>query len=166
VGEAYTQGGELTLGASLMDDLEGKVDVVYTDARFEEARYDQDSYPSADDGWKNSDRIPRSPEWTGSAQLTWRPGTWTLMANGSFTGSMYIDHTPEDDPEQLVIEETDPFTIFGVKISKKVVSGLELFAGAKNLFDYTQPKRDNSNAAYIWAPLSGRILYAGIDLDI
>jgi outer membrane receptor for ferrienterochelin and colicins len=166
VGEAYTQGGELTLGASLMDDLEGKVDLVYTDARFEEARYDQDSYPGADDGWKNSDRIPRSPEWTGSAQLTWRPGTWTLMANGSFTGSMYIDHTPEDDPEQLVIEETDPYTIFGMKISKKVIPGLELFAGAKNLFDYTQPKRDNSNAAYIWAPLSGRILYAGIDLDI
>ncbi len=166
VGDAYTQGAELTLGGTLLPGLEAKTDVVYTDARFEEPRYDQQSYPSSDDGWKQSDRIPRSPEWTGSAQLTYRPGPWTFLINGSYTGSMYIDHTPEDDPGQLVIEKTDPFAIFGAKISRRMSGGWALFVGAKNLFDYTQPRRDNSNAAYIWAPLSGRILYAGFDVDI
>ncbi len=166
VGDACTQGAELTLGGTLLPGLEAKTDVVYTDARFEEPRYDRQSYPSSDDGWKQSDRIPRSPEWTGSAQLTYRPGPWAFLINGSYTGSMYIDHTPEDDPGQLVIEKTDPFAIFGAKISRRISGGWALFVGAKNLFDYTQPKRDNSNAAYIWAPLSGRILYAGFDVDI
>jgi outer membrane receptor for ferrienterochelin and colicins len=166
VGDAYTQGAELTLGGTLLLGLEAKMDVVYTDARFEEPRYDQENYPGPDDGWKHSDRIPRSPAWTGSAQLTYRPGSWVFLINGSYTGSMYIDHTPEDDPERLVIEKTDPFAIFSMKVSRRVVRGLELFAGAKNLFDYTQPKRDNSNAAYIWAPLTGRIFYVGFELNI
>lgn len=168
VGDAYTQGFEITYsGLAFEDVLEYSFNIVYTDARFEELRYTQETYPTDNDGWKNSDRIPRSPSLTGNTSFGFNlQNGWQIFTNFNYTGSMYIDHVPGDDAEQLIIEKTDPFVLINAKVSKKINQRLSIFLGAKNLFDYTQPTRDNSDAAYMYAPLYGRIVYSGFDVAI
>jgi outer membrane receptor for ferrienterochelin and colicins len=43
--------------------------------------------------------------------------------------------------------------------------GLTPFVGAKNLFDYVQAEKRLDDAAYIWAPWIGRVIYGGIELQ-
>ena len=56
-----------------------------------------------------------------------------------------------------------------MKISKAINKNFTLYAGAKNLFDYVQTQSplfyhaDGAvDVGYIWGPLRGRTIYAGI----
>jgi len=69
-------------------------------------------------------------------------------------------------------ETTSPsYYTVDMKISKKVGKNFTLYAGAKNLFDYTQTgdgctplfyNGDDYDVGYIWGPLRGRQIYAGL----
>ena len=65
------------------------------------------------------------------------------------------------------------FFVVNIKASWKLNPGLDLYAGADNLFNYTQagsagddPKFWDSQGSYgtshIWGPLRGRQLYVGV----
>jgi len=167
VGNAYTQGVEVVFtGITMNNLLDYHFDIAYIDAKFDEYRFTEKDYPSQNDGWKYSNRIPRSPNWTGSSSLTFKPRNWQFLLNGTLTGSMYIDHCPEEDANNLIIEKTDPYFIFNAKITRMFGTRLSLFIGAKNLFNYVQKNRDSTDAAYIYAPLYGRIIYTGINLAV
>ena len=146
--------------------MDCSANLVYTDARFDEPRFDREGYPSDDDRWKHSDRIPRSPAWTRGLSTTLKQASWHLYTSANYTGSMFIDHVPGDDPEQLVIEETDGYVLVDAKLGKELAENVTAFAGARNLLGYTQPTRDTSDAAYIYAPLYGRIVYVGLELGL
>ena len=165
IGEAYTQGAEFTFDGFIVENLRYKLNMVYTIAKFKELRYTQEDYPSDDNGWEESDNIPRSPNITSGLGLTYTMRGWRLSINGNYTGPMYIDHIPGEDIEQLVIEKTDGFFLVDANISRKITNGVVVYAGGKNLTNYTQPKRDNSDAAYIWAPLVGRTMHIGMDFS-
>jgi len=168
LGEAYTQGFEATVAGLLVRNrIEYNLNFVYTHAKLDEPRYTEETYPTDNGGWKNSDYIPRSPILSGSASMTFQLGSgWQAHSSMNYTGSMYIDHVPQEDAEQLIIEKTDGFFILGAKVSKRLSEKISVFAGGKNLTNYTQPTRDNSDAAYMYAPLYGRIMYAGFDVNI
>jgi len=170
LGESYTQGFDVTFaGMSFNTRLQYSVDLTYTNAKFKEPRYIKEDYPTSDtnDGWKYSDYIPRSPIWSGNASITLNlQGGFQIYAHTKYTGNMYIDHVPEEDEDKLIIEKTDPYFIVNGKISKKILHGFNMFIGAKNLLDYTQPTRDNSDAAYMYAPLYGRLFYGGFEILI
>ena len=165
-GKAYTQGVEAVFaGVTMNNEIDYNFNISYIDAKFNEKRFTAADYPDA--SWvENSDKIPRSPNWTGNASLTYKPDRWQFFLGINYTGSMFIDHYPEEDEAQLVVEETDPFFIVNPKITFKACDRLDLFIGAKNLLDYTQKRRDITDAAYIYAPLHGRIVYTGFNLSI
>ena len=167
VGNASTHGFELTAGGvSYGGFFEYSADLVYTYAKFDEHRFSREDYPGEDGGWENSDRIPRSPEWTGNVSFSINPGDWRLTAQANYVGSMFIDHVPEEDTNLLRIEETKGFVTVNTRVARSFKRKFTFFFGAKNLFDYVQPKRDITDAAYIWAPLYGRIVYAGFDIAV
>ncbi|MFC1562965.1 TonB-dependent receptor plug domain-containing protein, partial [candidate division KSB1 bacterium] len=165
-GKAYTQGVELVFAGVTENNLfDYNFNVSYIDAKFDEKRFTAEDYPNA--SWlKDSDRIPRSPNWTGNASLTLKPKSWQFFVGINYTGSMFIDHYPEEDEALLIIEKTDPFFMVNPKISLSATDKLDLFVGAKNLLNVIQKTRDNSDAAYIYAPLYGRIFYTGFNLSV
>ena len=67
------------------------------------------------------------------------------------------------------------FFVVNMKASWKLRSVLDLYAGAENLFNYTQTgsagddphywdSEGNFNTSHIWGPLRGRQLYIGLRL--
>lgn len=63
------------------------------------------------------------------------------------------------------------FTVVDLKISKEISKNFSIYAGVKNLFDYTQTQKESPlfydadgeyDVGHIWGPLRGRMSYAGI----
>jgi len=89
-----------------------------------------------------------------------------LSTSANFTGSMFIDHVPKEDETNYILEKTDPYATVNARIGYRINRLLEIQLIAKNLFDYTQPTRDITDAAYIYAPLIGRQISAGLSIDL
>ncbi len=157
VGKAYTNGVEFYVEGIPLYWLEYRANAVYTNAKFEELRDPDD---------ENSDHIPRSPAITANASVKFRPGKFGVNFGADYTGSMYIDHVPEEDEANYILEETDPYVIFNARIGYDILDNVELFVKGRNLFDYTQPTRDITDAAYMYAPLYGRTISAGINVSL
>ncbi len=63
------------------------------------------------------------------------------------------------------------FATVDLRVAKKINNEISFYAGVKNLFDYTQTKREsplyfdaagNLDVIHIWGPLRGRQIYAGL----
>ncbi len=151
-----------------------ELNYAYINAQYKKNPYDEfdsevwGTNAAATNAWKDykdvGKYIARSPFHTGSISLDFTPGTWSFNITGKYTGYMYIEYY-KDDEFLTEIKKTAPFWITDVRISKKF-NNLEIFAGAKNLFDYWQHDRRPDNAAFIWAPLIGRKIYGGMKLKI
>ena len=166
IGDAYTQGIELGLRMPFGENLTCNLNLAYTDAQYKDEREDWvNAHPEyADD----SKYISRTPEMTGGIKLYYRPVNWELGLDCVYTGSMYIDYCEEEDVEEegSYIKHTDPFWVVGVKLSKKFPGrGITTFAGVKNLFDYVQDEKHPDDAAFMWAPYTGRVIYGGMEVE-
>lgn len=166
IGKAYTQGIELGLRALLVRDLVFDFNGAYTDAQYEDKREDWvESHPEYAEDSKN---IPRVPKITGGVTLSYNPDNWNLVLNANYTGRMYIDYYQEDDIEQpgSKIVHTPDFYVVNAKIARSFSNGINLFAGVKNMFDYVQEERHPDDAAFMFAPYTGRIIYAGVKVKL
>ena len=166
VGDAYTQGVELGLRTQLLRDLVLDLNATYTDAQYDNERSD---WAEAKPEYAEDSRyIPRVPAITGGIQLSYSPGNWDAVLGADYTGRMYIDYYEDGDLENpnSKIEHTPDFWIVNAKLSRSFGNGVTLFAGARNLFDYVQDERHPDDAAYIYAPITGRIIYAGMKLHL
>jgi len=164
IGDAYTQGIELGARALLVRDLVFDLNLAYTDAQYENER--QDWVETHPEYAEDSKYIPRVPKITAGIGLTYTPGKWDLALNWDYTGRMYIDYYKDEDIEQSEskIVHTPDFYVVNAKIARTFSNGVTLFVGAKNLFDYVQEERHPDNAAFMYAPYTGRIIYGGIKL--
>ncbi|MEW6685813.1 MAG: TonB-dependent receptor [Candidatus Edwardsbacteria bacterium] len=165
IGNAYTQGVELGSSMLLKRNIELDLDLAYTDAQYENKREDWvESHPEYAD---ESKYIPRVPQITGGIKLTYMPGSWNLILDADYTGRMYIDYCKEGDIEQpeSKLVHTPDFWVVNTKVSKNFNNGITLFVGAKNLFDYVQKERHPDDAAFMYAPFTGRIVYGGLEID-
>jgi outer membrane receptor for ferrienterochelin and colicins len=82
---------------------------------------------------------------------------------------MYIDYCKDEQATEAesYIRHTDPFFTLNARISKAFADQtLTIFVGGKNLNDYVQPERHTDDAAFIYAPLTGRTIYGGMKLQI
>ncbi len=168
IGDAYTQGVELSSRVVLFEDLFVDLFATYTDAQYEDERDDWVDHPEHGDKYADeSIYIPRVPEYTGGVTLNFSPGKWNMSLNGDYKGAMYIDYCEEEDVELegSEIYHTPAFWVLGTKISREFPgAGLKLFAGGKNLFDYVQDDKRPDDAAFMWGPYIGREIYGGVEV--
>jgi len=130
---------------------------VYTHAKFAERREPEIA---------DSDRIPRSPAFTANGELVFSANNLDIRTSANFTGSMFIDHVPDEDMENYRLVKTDPFVTFDLGANYRLTNSLQLILNARNVLGYTQPLRDVSDAAFIYAPLIGREIFGGIRIDL
>ncbi len=164
LGDAYTQGIEFGTRLLLANNLVLNCYLTYTDAQYNNNRQ---SWVEKHPQYANDSKyIPRVPETTAGVELNFTPTGWEVMLGAYYTGKMYIDYYEEEDIEMpgSKIVHTPNFWIVNAKITKNFSNGLTLFAGAKNLFDYVQKERHPDDAAFIYAPLTGRLVYVGLKL--
>jgi outer membrane receptor for ferrienterochelin and colicins len=160
--DAITKGIELGTRMFIVRSFSIDLSFVYTDAQYNNERED----------WKKtkyreySKYIPRVPEIAGNIGFRFASGAWNLTLNSNYTGKMYIDYY-QDDEIATEIKRTNPFWLIHTRASRKFSGrGITIFAGAKNLLDYVQRDRRPDNAAFIYAPLVGRIIYGGFEFEI
>jgi len=166
--EALTQGVEAGARIGWMQDLVFDLNLTYTDARYENERSD---WVENHDGRfaPDSRSISRIPEWSGGMKLEYSPTGWRFVTEANYTGAMYIDYNEEDDvanPGSRIVH-TDPYWLVNGRVSREITqAGISLFAGVRNAFDLVQEERHPEDAAFIYAPLTGRIVYGGIEIDL
>ncbi len=140
-GDAITQGIEVSADVEVHDDLE-----LVWDATWTKAEYD------------GGEDIRRVPTWTSGLDLTWTPSQATVALGIDVTGDMLIDN--ENTGETV---ETDAFAVVNLRVAWAFEDAQSsVFVGAKNLFDEVQEDRDTEDPAFIYGPLFGRIVYAGV----
>jgi outer membrane receptor for ferrienterochelin and colicins len=152
-GDAYTQGIEIGGSVQVLPDFVVSPYFTYTDAQYDNARSDFVGTEYEGD----SKYISRIPEFAGGIGLAYSPGTWNFNFGADWTGAMYID-----DESTSTIVKTGSYWVCNARAAKTFPKhGLEVFVGAKNLFDEVQEDRRTDDAAFIYAPLTGRLVYAG-----
>jgi outer membrane receptor for ferrienterochelin and colicins len=165
IDDAFVQGVELTLMANLARSLDLGIDVTYNQGEYLNVREDWVSTPYEAD----SKYISRFPQTTGNVRLDYSPASWTFSISGNYQGTMYIDYYNEDiDPvigDQSKIKRADPFMLVNVRASKRL-GQFRLYGGVNNLFNYVQDERHLDDAAFMYAPVYGTMLYGGISIDI
>jgi outer membrane receptor for ferrienterochelin and colicins len=172
IGKAYTQGVETGIKVAPLSILSFDLNFAYTDAQYENPREDWVDHPVHGNKYaEDSKCISRVPQITGGIELNFALGMWDLVMDADYTGNMYIDYCKEEevtDPESY-IKHTDPFWVFNTRLARDFRlqnTTLSLFAGSKNIFDYVQEERHPDDAAFMYAPFTGRTIYAGLKITI
>ncbi len=161
-GNATSTGVEVFLSGKATEWMEYQGDIGYTMARYDEKRYG-----AGVPGHENSDLIPRTPAISAGLSLDFEPvDMLDITFSGQFTGPMYIDHVPEEDEANLRFEKTDPFLTLNARLGYRLRNNIELYIIGDNITDYTQPTRDITDAAYMYAPLYGRTVRAGVSIEL
>jgi outer membrane receptor for ferrienterochelin and colicins len=170
MGRAHTQGIELGSEFLIVESIYTDLNLTYTDARYEQAREDWANHPTHGDEYAaDSKQISRIPDITLGIKLGYSPGDWSFVAGADYSGRMYIDYCKDEQATEAesYIRHTDPFFTLNARISKAFADQtLTIFVGGKNLNDYVQPERHTDDAAFIYAPLTGRTIYGGMKLQI
>ena len=160
VDDAVVKGMEFAVLVNPARNLNLGADFTINDGKYNHTRKDWEGtqYESI------SQNIPRFATTTGSVKLEYTPKTWSFMINGLFQGKMYVDYVSENEANSK-IKETTPYMTFNAKVSKRL-GMINIYAGAKNIFNYLQDEKHLDDAAFIYAPLYGAMYYAGISLKI
>jgi outer membrane receptor for ferrienterochelin and colicins len=166
VGSAYTRGVELGARFLLFKGFIVDLDFAYTDASYEKERSDWvDAHPEFAE---ESQFIPRVPETDGGIKINLNSLNANLVLDFEYTGRMYVDYYQDEDIEMpgSKIKHTEPFVIVNTRFTYWIEEwGVKPIIGAKNILDYVQDEKNLDDAAYIWAPWVGRIVYAGVELE-
>jgi outer membrane receptor for ferrienterochelin and colicins len=188
IGDAYTQGIEVMFSTYLLDGLSVSLTGGFTDAQYSEDREDWlmskgdyrqawiDEYGEAEgtqlfnewwpiyqDAADRHQYISRVPQTAASVNLDYDFAGWELALGVDYKGKLYVDYT-FDDAVPAEIKETDPYATVNCKIAREIVDGVTLSLGANNLFDYIQEDKRTDDAAFMWAPYTGRVIYGGVEV--
>ena len=63
------------------------------------------------------------------------------------------------------LKKPTPLLLFNARASKQI-SQYKLYIGVDNIFNYVQDEKHLDDAAFIYAPLYGTMVYGGISFDI
>jgi outer membrane receptor for ferrienterochelin and colicins len=165
VDDAFVQGIELSIMANLMKNLDLGLDLTLNQGKYDNVRDDwaETQYES------DSKYISRFPAKTGNLKIEYSPKNWNFALTGSYQGEMYIDYYNEDiDPvigDQTRIKKTNPFMLFNSRVSKSI-NMFNFYAGINNILNYIQDEKHLDDAAFMYAPVYGTMIYAGMTIDI
>jgi outer membrane receptor for ferrienterochelin and colicins len=159
IDDAWVQGIELYVGWQPRAWLDLDASLTLNNGEYAGRREDWVGTPYEED----SKYISRFPAYTAGLDFTISRSGWNIVTGTYLTGPMYIDYYAEGE-EPTKIKRTDPFLIVNGKVSRRIFNRVSLFAGAKNLTDYVQPEKHTDDAAFMYAPVYGRMIYGGIEL--
>ena len=112
-----------------------------------------------------SRNISRYPTTSGGISFEYTPSDWNCVFNIDYKGKMYIDLTEPANEEDIKIHETENLMILNAKVSRTFYKKYSLYIGGKNLTDYTQKEKHIDDAAFMYAPVYGRIIYGGVQIS-
>ncbi len=115
--------------------------------------------------------VPLTPKTRGLLNISYESISkkWVVDFTANYIGKSRI---PEHS--QIIDEYSDVFYLFNTNITRRW-DKFELYIGGENLSNYTQndpiisadnPDSDDFDASLIWAPIMGRLVYAGIRYNI
>jgi outer membrane receptor for ferrienterochelin and colicins len=159
IDDAYVRGFEVYAGWRPALWLDMDVSATFNGGEYDNVRDDWVGTPYESD----SKYISRFPRYTVGLDFTVSDRGWSLVSGTYLTGPMYIDYYA-DGEGPTTIKETDPFWILNAKLSKRVFGGVSLYVGGRNLTDYVQPEKHTDDAAFLYAPVYGRMLYVGMGI--
>jgi len=165
IDDAFTQGVESSCRMLILSNLVLDINFTYTDAQYLHERADWvEHHPEYA---RLSKYIPRVPKTTFGAKFEWNPTNWNAVVEANYQGKMYIDYCQDEDVSQpgSKIVETPTYWILNARLNRHLNKWLRVYLGAKNLLDYVQPERHTDDAAFIYAPLIGRIVYGGLEVN-
>jgi outer membrane receptor for ferrienterochelin and colicin len=101
---------------------------------------------------------------------------WDLYGEATWVGSRNLSQYGyegyDNSGATILKDQTAPsYVTVDLKVSKQLNKNFSIYAGAKNLFDYVQTDKQsplfydasgNIDVGYIWGPLRGRTVYAGV----
>lgn len=157
------------LTLELRGNYQGKVQLE-TGLTIQQSEYDNPVATS--ENLKPRKKLLRSPDQYGYYTLTFTPNRhFNAAVSGVYTGSMLLMHAggaPENSKDRYV--NTRSFFDQDLKLSylfelSRMNTGMELFAGAKNIFNAYQSDFDsgkNRDSNYIYGPSLPRSLFVGI----
>ncbi len=160
IDDAFVQGIEASIMADVATDFNIGVDLTFNQGEYDHVRDDWAGTVYEDD----SKYISRFPTVTGNIKLEYSPKDWVFSIDGNYQGKMYIDYFSETEGMSK-IKHTDSYMLFNAKVSR-TINGFKLYAGAKNIFNYIQPEKYLDDAAFMYAPMFGTMVYAGISIAI
>ncbi|NOZ03054.1 MAG: TonB-dependent receptor [FCB group bacterium] len=160
IDDVVVRGVELSCNAAITGNFGLAIDLAINDGKYNSCREDWRGTKY----YKISRYVSRFPATVGGVRIDYERHGWDFMVRGDYTGSMYIDYFQESrDPTK--IKKTEPFVTVDMKISK-MLKMVKVYAGVKNLTGYIQPERHIDDAAFMYAPLYGRICYCGMNLSL
>ncbi len=159
--DAYVQGIEVGGSFVVFSSILFDVSFTLNDGKYRNPREDWSGT-----GYEEESRyISRLPMYTLNVSTALSYRSLKVSLDGALTGPMFIDYY-ENEETPRKIKRTDPYILLDGKISWRLHRNLFLYAGGKNLTGYIQPEKHTDDAAFIYAPLYGRILYAGVKVHV
>ena len=160
LGDAYVQGFEFSWRARLLENVTFHGDITVNQGRYKYPREDWQGTRYEEE----SEHISQFPLHSGHLGIQYSAGKWRFTLDGSYKGPMYIDYY-KNETTPAKIKKTDPYILLDAQVSKSVRS-VTFFAKMENITDFVQPERHLDDAAFIYAPLTGRMYYAGMKLKL
>jgi outer membrane receptor for ferrienterochelin and colicins len=163
IDDAFVQGIEFSVMANMMKTLALGLDWTFNQGAYKNPREDW----LGTDYEKESKWISRFPTLTGNMKIQYSPKTWTFILMGDYQGSMYIDYYNEEQVfmDRSKIKKTEGFFLLNARIAKEF-DHFTVYTGLNNIFNYVQDEKYLDDAAFIYAPLYGRMFYAGVRLRL
>jgi len=121
----------------------------------------------------NENKFFRTPEDYGYLTLDWQASkSLGISATGNYTGEMLVPYfgLQIPNPDDGELRETERFLDLGLKVRYNIKlneATLQLFAGAKNIFNSYQSDFDSGvdrDPAYIYGPMNPRTVYFGLKI--
>ena len=162
INDAFVMGLEIGAQYAFTRDLMTRVNVEFNSAEYENRRADWKGTTFYD----NSKYLSRYPVTSGGFKIDYSPSSWNLTLDGDYTSRMYIDYWSEDNPTESKIHKTESFVLLNTQVSKVFFSNFKMFLGVNNLTDYIQEEKHTDDAAFMYAPMYGRIFYGGTRITI
>ncbi len=161
IDDAFVMGAEIGAQYAITRDLAIAADFAFNIAEYENERDDW----AGTQYYKDSKKISRYPSTAGGVKIEYSPLDWMFVLDGDYTGSMYIDYFM-DGEDPTLIHVTDPYVILNAQISRTLFDNYKVYIGAHNLGDHVQNLKYDDDAAFMFAPVYGRIIYGGVKVTL
>ena len=161
IDDAFVMGAEIGAQYAITGDLVIAADFAFNVGEYKNERNDWAGTPY----YADSKKISRYPSTAGGAKIEFSPRDWLFVFNGGYTGIMYIDYFMNNEDPTL-IHATDPYVILNCQISRTLFDNYKVYAGAHNLGDCVQNLKYDDDAAFMFAPVYGRIIYGGVEVTL